>query len=107
MLGVLGDEWTLLIVQQALLGARRYAEFAAALPISSAVLTSRLQSMVGDELLIRREYQTRPSRSEYLTTARSRALWWCGNAAAFLAHMHHVHTCCGLYTQTSCTSHKA
>ena len=75
MLGVLGDEWTLLIVQQALLGARRYAEFAAALPISSAVLTSRLQSMVGDELLIRREYQTRPSRSEYLTTARSRALW--------------------------------
>ena len=75
MLGVLGDEWTLLIVQQALLGAHRYAEFATALPISNAVLTNRLQSMVGENLLTRREYATRPPRSEYLTTARSRALW--------------------------------
>jgi DNA-binding HxlR family transcriptional regulator len=27
MLGLLGDEWTLLVVQQALLGATRFAEF--------------------------------------------------------------------------------
>ena len=27
MLGLLGDEWTLLIIQQALLGATRYGEF--------------------------------------------------------------------------------
>ena len=39
MLGLLGDEWTLLIVQQALLGATRYGEFTARLPISNAVLT--------------------------------------------------------------------
>ena len=39
MLGLLGDEWTLLIVQQALLGATRYGDFAARLPISHAVLT--------------------------------------------------------------------
>lgn len=75
MLGALGDEWTLLIVQQALLGARRYADFAAALPISAAVLSARLQSMTSQELLSRREYQRNPPRSEYLTTARSRALW--------------------------------
>ena len=39
MLGLLGDEWTLLVLQQALLGATRYGEFKARLPISNAVLT--------------------------------------------------------------------
>ncbi|MDZ4265327.1 MAG: winged helix-turn-helix transcriptional regulator [Mycobacterium sp.] len=75
MLGLLGDEWTLLIVQRALLGATRYREFAAALPVSNSVLTARLQSLAAGDLLVRREYQTNPPRSEYLVTARSRSLW--------------------------------
>ena len=75
MLGVLGDEWTLLIIQQALLGATRYGEFAAALPVSNSVLSGRLQLLVGGDLLARCEYQTNPSRSEYRATARSRSLW--------------------------------
>ena len=54
MLGVLGDEWTLLIIQRALLGATRYGEFAAALPVSNSVLAGRLQSLVADDLLDRR-----------------------------------------------------
>jgi len=41
MLGLLGDEWTLLILQQASLGATRYGQFTARLPISHAVLTRR------------------------------------------------------------------
>lgn len=75
MLGLLGDEWTLLIVQRALLGATRYREFAAALPVSNSVLTGRLQSLAAGDLLARREYQVNPPRSEYLVTARSRSLW--------------------------------
>lgn len=75
MLGVLGDEWTLLIIQRALLGAKRYGEFATALPVSNSVLTSRLQSMVAADLLTRREYQRNPSRSEYPATAKGRSLW--------------------------------
>ena len=75
MLGLLGDEWTLLIIQRALLGATRYGEFATALPVSHSVLTGRLQSLTAHELLARREYQTNPARSEYLVTARSRSLW--------------------------------
>src|SRR6478609_911635 len=75
MLGLLGDEWTLLIIQRALLGATRYGEFATALPVSHSVLTGRLQSLTANELLARREYQTNPARSEYLVTARSRSLW--------------------------------
>jgi DNA-binding HxlR family transcriptional regulator len=75
MLGLLGDEWTLLIIQRALLGAKRYGEFATALPISNSVLAGRLQSLTADELLTRREYQIKPPRSEYLVTTRSRSLW--------------------------------
>jgi DNA-binding HxlR family transcriptional regulator len=75
MLGLLGDEWTLLVVQQALLGATRFAEFKARLPISNSVLTRRQQALTRDGLLDRREYQTNPTRAEYLVTPRSRALW--------------------------------
>lgn len=65
MLGVLGDEWSLLILQQALMGAGRYSEFVARLPISHAVLTNRLRTLVGEGLLA----------PGYATTARSRSLW--------------------------------
>ncbi len=75
MLGLLGDEWTLLVVQQALLGATKFAEFKARLPISNSVLAHRLQSLTGSSLLERREYQTNPARSEYILTPRGRALW--------------------------------
>jgi DNA-binding HxlR family transcriptional regulator len=105
MLGLLGDEWTLLIVQRALLGARRYGDFAATLPISNAVLSKRLQSLTADELLNRREYQPRPPRSEYLLTPKGRSLWpmltsiwewerrWVPDHAEALPHMYH--TVCG------------
>jgi DNA-binding HxlR family transcriptional regulator len=75
MLGLLGDEWTLLVMQQALLGATRFAEFKARLPISNSVLTRRLESLTNDGLLDRRVYQNNPPRSEYLMTAVSRSLW--------------------------------
>ena len=102
MLGLLGDEWTLLVVQQALLGATRFAEFKARLPISNSVLTGRLQSLTGDGLLERRVYQTNPTRSEYLVTPRSRSLWpvllsiwewerrWVPDHAERLPNMRHL-----------------
>lgn len=49
MLALLGDEWTLLIVRESLLGATRFSDFAR-LPISDAVLTARLQALVADGL---------------------------------------------------------
>ena len=75
MLGLLGDEWSLLILQQALRRATRYGEFMSRLPISNAVLTGRLRALTQDLLLDRVVYQTNPIRAEYLTTARSRSLW--------------------------------
>ncbi len=75
MLDALGDEWTLLVVRQALMGATRYADFQAHLPISHSVLSSRLQSLVRGGLLTKQTYQANPPRAQYLTTPRSRSLW--------------------------------
>lgn len=52
-LGLLGDEWTLLIVRGAFEGAHRYADWKARLPISDAVLTARLRTLVDAEVLRR------------------------------------------------------
>jgi DNA-binding HxlR family transcriptional regulator len=75
MLGLLGDEWNLLIIQQALMGASRYSHFMSRLPISNSVLTSRLRVLVNDGLLARRLHRSTRARTEYLTTPRSRSLW--------------------------------
>lgn len=75
MLALVGDEWTLLVMQQALLGATRYGEFRIRLPISNSVLTRRLGSLTEDGLLQRHRYQERPPRDEYLVTARGQTLW--------------------------------
>lgn len=75
MLGLLGDEWTLLIIQQAMQGVGRFGQLMAAMPISNSVLTGRLNLLVREGLLRRNIYQTNPLRAEYLVTDRSRALW--------------------------------
>lgn len=74
-LTLLGDEWTMLILQRAMLGATRYSRFLAELPISNAVLSSRLATLVAEGLLDRRSYQDNPTRYEYLLTRRGRSLW--------------------------------
>ena len=105
ILGLLGDEWTLLIIQQALLGATRYGEFIERLPISNSVLTNRLRALTGEGLLLRRTYRTRPVRAEYLISPRGRALWplllsiWEWERRWVPEHVHRLpgmhHTLCG------------
>ncbi|BDX30403.1 HxlR family transcriptional regulator [Mycobacterium antarcticum] len=102
MLGVLGDEWTLLIAQQSLLGVTRYGDFAARLPISHAVLTRRLSAMTDDGLLERTLYHAKPARYEYLPTPQGRSLWpvltsiwewerrWVPDHSERLPTMHHL-----------------
>lgn len=68
MLGLLGDEWNLLIIQQSVMGATRYSEFAARLPISHAVLSSRLRMLTAEGLLAQQD-------GGYQPTPRSRSLW--------------------------------
>jgi len=52
-LGLLGDEWSLLILREALLGAGRFVDWRARLPISNAVLTARLNRLTEAGLFLR------------------------------------------------------
>ncbi|MFR9751391.1 winged helix-turn-helix transcriptional regulator [Nocardia sp. 004] len=74
-LGLLGDEWTLLLLRCAVLGATRYHRFRAELPISDAVLAARLETLVRESLLERRVYQEHPLRAEYVLTPRGSSVW--------------------------------
>ncbi|MEV6605583.1 helix-turn-helix domain-containing protein [Kutzneria sp. NPDC051319] len=52
-LGLLGDEWSLLILREALLGASRFVDWRARLPISNAVLAARLSRLTEAGLFVR------------------------------------------------------
>ncbi|WP_293002517.1 winged helix-turn-helix transcriptional regulator [Mycobacterium sp.] len=105
ILGLLGDEWTVLIIQQALLGATRYGDFMQRLPISNTVLANRLRVLADNGVLIRTTYQTRPVRAEYLISQRGRAFWpvllsiWEWERRWVSDHVHRLpkmrHTQCG------------
>lgn len=67
-LGLLGDEWNLLLVRQALGGPRRYGELQLALGIGPSVLSARLSALTAGGVL--------EKRSEgYLLTASGKDLW--------------------------------
>src|SRR4029077_18101381 len=75
-LAELADSWTLLILQRAFLGVRRFAGWRDALGISDSVLAGRLREMTAACLLEARPYRDggRP-RSEYRLTPRGLDLW--------------------------------
>ena len=65
-----GDHWNLLIVRQALMGARRFNEYRKPMGISRNMLTLRLRALVETGILKKVEYQTKPLRHEYLLTQK-------------------------------------
>jgi DNA-binding HxlR family transcriptional regulator len=67
-LEVLGERWTLLVVRDALLGLRRFDEFARSLGIARNILTDRLGRLVTADILRRVPYQEHPPRHEYQLT---------------------------------------
>jgi DNA-binding HxlR family transcriptional regulator len=73
-LEVVGERWTLLIVRDAFLGRRRFAEFHASLGIARNVLTDRLNRLVEEGILERVPYSERPRRFEYRLTPKGRDL---------------------------------
>lgn len=103
--GIVGDEWTLWIVQMSLGGLTQYNEYLHAGPISSAVLTARLNRLVETDIMERVRYTSRPPRHEYRLTARGRQMWpilltmwawertWVDDPAEHLPEIRH--TACG------------
>lgn len=72
-LDLVGEWWTLLIVRDAVLGARRFEDFKAT-GIADNILSARLSKLTRAGILKRRRYQTRPDRYEYVLTEKGQAL---------------------------------
>ena len=74
-LSVVGDRWTLLILRDAFLGARRFDHLQTSLRCSPHVLSTRLAKLVRHGVLERRPYQRRPTRYEYRLTEKGLDLY--------------------------------
>lgn len=104
-LALLGDHWTLQILQRVFMGERRYHQISAAIHASDAVLSSRLRSLVADQLLVKVPYKDGRTRYEYHLSSAGRATWriyvaawawerqWIKRPAGLSAGL--VHTACG------------
>ncbi|WP_156378880.1 winged helix-turn-helix transcriptional regulator [Microbacterium sp. Root61] len=73
----LGDQWNLLIIQQAMLGkARRFSQWRDLLGLSDSVLSDRLKELLAAGILRQQEYSDATRRrEEYFLTDRGLALW--------------------------------
>jgi DNA-binding HxlR family transcriptional regulator len=74
-LSVLGERWTLVVLRQAFLGARRFEDYQRGLGIARNILTDRLRTLVDNDILERRRYHERPPRYEYRLTQKGRDLY--------------------------------
>ena len=74
-LAVVGDRWTLLVLRDAFLGARRFEQFQTSLGISRHRLADRLGRLVRHGVLRRERYQERPARFEYRLTEKGLDLY--------------------------------
>jgi DNA-binding HxlR family transcriptional regulator len=64
--GLIGNKWKLLVLQQLLTGAKRFGELRKSIPdISQKVLTQNLRSMEEDGIITRHVFAEVPPRVEY------------------------------------------
>lgn len=85
----IGDPWTLLILREALAGARRFDEFKRRLSASDNILAARLATMVEQGLLEMRPYSAgRRPRHEYVPTKAADDAVPVLQAYAAWAHAH-------------------
>lgn len=74
-LNQVGDWWTLLIVRDAMKGARRFSDFHDSTGIAKNILTDRLNKLVENRIMAREEVGVRGHRQEYVLTDRGEALF--------------------------------
>jgi DNA-binding HxlR family transcriptional regulator len=65
-----GDGWSLMILRNALLGAKRFQDFEQQLNAPPNTLARRLQLLTEHGLFVRRVYETHPRREEYELTEK-------------------------------------
>jgi DNA-binding HxlR family transcriptional regulator len=76
-LAVVGEKWSLLVLREAFLGVRRFADFQRVLGAPKAVLSDRLATLVEQGVLARVPYQAEGARQrhEYRLTPKGRDLY--------------------------------
>jgi DNA-binding HxlR family transcriptional regulator len=74
-LSVIGDRWTMLVVQECFLGIWRFDQMQERLGITRHVLADRLRKLEVDGVLRREVYQARPTRHEYRLTDKGKGLY--------------------------------
>jgi DNA-binding HxlR family transcriptional regulator len=72
-LDLVGEWWTLLLIRDALLGARRFEDFKKT-GIAENILAARLKKLADAGIFERQLYQRHPDRYEYALTERGREL---------------------------------
>jgi DNA-binding HxlR family transcriptional regulator len=73
-LGVMGEWWTPLVVQQISGGSHRFEQIQGSLGIARNILTDRLNTLVLHEVVAKSLYSAKPRRFEYHLTDKGRAL---------------------------------
>lgn len=65
-LKVIGDRWSLRILRECFVGVNKFKEFQCNLAIARNILSDRLNLLCKEKILVRRRYQDRPPRFEYI-----------------------------------------
>lgn len=112
-LQIIGDRWSLLILNAAFIGLKRFEDLKRELGIASNVLTERLNRFVEVGILSRNRYQSLPDRYDYRLTEMGKGLFgpliamqhwgnqWLSNSGPPLilthlscGHDFHAEVCC-------------
>ena len=67
-----GEWWSILILRDAFAGLTRFDEFSTNLGVAPNMLSRRLAGLVDSGLMVKRRYNARPPRYEYLLSERGR-----------------------------------
>jgi DNA-binding HxlR family transcriptional regulator len=74
-LDVIGDWWSMLIIREALFGARRFSEFQKRLGLAKNILTVRLRALVDQGLLAMAPASDGSAYQEYVLTPKGRGVF--------------------------------
>lgn len=74
-LEIFGDRWTLVILRDMVTGKKRFSEFLRSPEgITTNILTNRLELIERHGIAVKRAYQDRPKRCEFVLTDKGKAL---------------------------------
>lgn len=70
-LDLIGDKWSLVIIRDMCLGKKRYGDFQTSPEgIPTNILANRLRQLEANGIIVKKAYQAKPKRFEYLLTEK-------------------------------------